>query len=190
MKIKYLLLIALFGFTVACNSDKTEDEDSSDEVETIDDSANTGAPEKSELQERLANVVAAESLSQEDLELFASGAFALQNVQKGFEAEMTKMIESEGFDMERYSQIAQMKQMGMDSVLNLSEDEEAGLDRIQASFANSQQQQENRSLEALDAAGIPIEKYQSFVLTIQKDTSLIRQVEVLIAKKNEALEVE
>lgn len=183
-----LLLFASFTFLgISCkNGGNSGGEEASDttttmqEPETREDRPSTPPQSSQQQQQRrmkpgnrqMQRPQPAKDVSDEELKTFVKISQKLGKVREGSQEEMMGILESEGMDPERYTQIMQDQRSGQGSTLDVSDEEMGRFQNAQKKLREIQVGNQDKMIGIIKDHGMTTQRFQSIQMGIQQDPKL------------------
>lgn len=169
---KYIIA-AFLGFAlIACESEPDQQPPPPDQQQAPQD------PMGGEMQQQPPTDV---DVSEEELQQFVEAASEAQEAQMGLQMEMVEAVEDEGLSVEVYNQIAQAVQMGQDrDEIDVTAEELDQYDLANEKIDEIEQRLEAQISDAVEDAGMSMERFQELNMAIQQDPALQQQVQQMM----------
>ncbi len=176
--LKYISSLILVITLVSCQSDDTPDQ-----------TAEQQGPQQQQSQQMPGQMGQQEAapdidLSEEEVETFVDAIIAAQKVQGGAQEELVSIIEDEGLDIETYQQIAQASQQGQEPADSVIEDGDMEkFDSANESIQEAQEGIQSDVADAVEEAGMEMERFQEINQAVQQDPELQKQIRQKLQEK-------
>lgn len=163
--IKYLPIIFISLTLVACQSETSSDQPSSD------NSMNQQMPGNMQPQTDI-------EVSDEELDQFLEVSMMAREVQMGYQQEMMTAIEDEELALEIYNQIAQAVQMGQSpDEIDVSTENMEKYERANVVIEEIGTEMQEEIADSIEAAGMDMERFQALNQAIQQDPALQQRIQ-------------
>lgn len=177
--LKYISSLILVFTLVSCQSD-----------DTADQTAQQQAPQQQQQSQQMPGQMGQQQaapdvdLSEEEAETFADAIIAAQKVQAGAQQELVSIIEDEGLDIETFQQIAQASQQGQEPADSVIEDGDMEkFDNANESIKEAQEGIQSDVADAVEEAGMEMERFQEINQAVQQDPELQKLVRQKLQEK-------
>jgi hypothetical protein len=177
--LKYISSLILVITLISCQSDDTSDQTAQQQT----------PQQQSQQSQQLPGQMGQQSapdvdLSEEEAETFADAIIAAQKVQAGAQQELVSIIEDEGLDIETYQKIAQASQQGQEPADSVIEDGDMEkFDSANESIKEAQQGIQSDVADAVEEAGMEMERFQEINRAVQQDPELQKQIRQKLQEK-------
>lgn len=122
-------------------------------------------------------------ISDTQLAQFADAYINVQMQSQEAQLEMISVIEKEGLDVERFSQI-QEASMNPGQQANATPDEIEKHGKAIEKLEALQPQLEKKAIESIEATGITMDQYQSIAMAIQQDQGLQQKLQTILMERS------
>ncbi len=178
--LKYISSLILVITLVSCQSDDTSDQTAQQQAPQQQQQQSQQMPGQMGQQQSAPDV----DLSEEEAETFADAIIAAQKVQAGAQQELVSIIEDEGLDIETYQKIAQASQQGQEPADSVIEDGDMDkFDSANESIKEAQQGIQSDVADAVEEAGMEMERFQEINRAVQQDPELQKQIRQKLQEK-------
>lgn len=179
--LKYLSSLILVITLVSCQSDDTSDQTAEQQAPQQQQSQQSQQMPGQMGQQQSAPDI---DLSEEEVETFVDAIIAAQKVQGGAQEELISIIEDEGLDIETYQQIAQASQRGQEPADSVIEDGDMEkFDSANESIQEAQEGIQSDVADAVEEAGMEMERFQEINQAVQQDPELQKQIRQKLQEK-------
>lgn len=176
MTFKNLALVGVSLVIFACGTDS----------ETQAPAEQTGA-QSQQVSIELQEASPAAEVTDAELKQFAQTMEKLEPLNQEANEEVVVAIQGSGLSMERFQEIAQSPQTGVDP--QVSEAEQQQMMEINAKLQGIQQKIQAKQLEIIEQSDITVERFQQISLAIQQDPQLQQRfIQILDQPQTEAAE--
>ncbi|GAA5521217.1 DUF4168 domain-containing protein [Aliifodinibius salicampi] len=176
--LKYISSLILVITLVSCQSDDSADQTAQQQASQQQQSQQM--PGQMGQQQAAPDV----DLSEEEAETFADAIIAAQKVQAGAQQELVSIIEDEGLDIQTYQKIAQASQQGQEPADSVIEDGDMDkFDSANESIKEAQQGIQSDVADAVEEAGMEMERFQEINRAVQQDPELQKQIRQKLQEK-------
>lgn len=124
----------------------------------------------------------AQDISDTQLAQFADAYMNVQMQNQEAQEEMIAIIEKEGLDVERFSQI-QEASMNPDQETNATPDEMKKHASAMAKLDKMQPELEKKAIKGIESTGITMEEYQNIAAAIQQDQALQQKLQTILMER-------
>ena len=115
-------------------------------------------------------------VSDEEIEKFVDAVKAIQSINQGAQQEMSKKIQDEGMDPQRFQEI-QRSQQSQQQNANATEKEMKQYQNIMKEMESVQAGLQEDMKNAIEDAGLTMQRYQQIANAAQSDTTLMKRVQ-------------
>jgi|SRR5699024_2581993 len=124
----------------------------------------------------------AQDISDTQLAQFADAYINVQMQNQEAQQEMIAIIEKEGLEVERFSQI-QEASMNPNQQSDATPDEMKKHASAMAKLDEMQPKLEKKAIEGIEATGISLEQYQSIASAVQQDQELQQKLQTILMER-------
>lgn len=124
----------------------------------------------------------AQDISDTQLAQFADAYINVQMQNQEAQQEMVAIIEKEGLEVERFSQI-QEASMNPNQQSDATPDEMKKHASAMAKLDEMQPELEKKAIEGIEATGISLEQYQSIASAVQQDQELQQKLQAILMER-------
>lgn len=181
LMLKYLSVIILAFSFIACQGDSEESAEGMDQQQPQQDQQQSPDAQggqqgqQGEMEQGSAPDI---DVSDDELDTFTDAIAEAQEVQMAFQQEMVEMMEDEGMDIETFNQIAQSEQTGQSTDdLDVSDEEMENFEAISAKIEEEQAGVEEEIEEAVESAGMEMDRFEEINQAIQQDPELQQRIQ-------------
>lgn len=125
-----------------------------------------------------------QDISDAQLAQFADAYINMQKENQAAQSQIMTMIEEEGLEVERFSEI---QQAASDPSLesNATPEEVKKHATVMAKIEGMQDHFEERAIAGIEASGITMEEYQAIATALQKDQALVTKLQAILMEKTQ-----
>ena len=121
-------------------------------------------------------------LSDKEAEKFVDAAMNVQEIQMQNQQKMIGLIEDEGLDVETFQKIAEATQTGK-STEDISDSDMEKFESANKSIQEAQGEVQKKIPEAIEEAGMKLERFQQISMAAQQDAELRKQIQEKIQNR-------
>jgi hypothetical protein len=123
-----------------------------------------------------------ENFKPEEIQSFIKANQKVAYLEKTSENEMIKVVEEEGFTVERFNEIA-ASQQAPEKHVNIEQEELQSFNSVIQKVADISKTTENKMNASIEEEGLDVVTYQQIVLAYQNSTKVKQEVDALLPKK-------
>lgn len=127
---------------------------------------------------------AQEDISDVQLAQFADAYINMQVENQAAQTEIMAMIEKEGLEVERFSQIQQAAN-DPSQESNVTPEEAKKHANVMAKIDSMQDQFEQKAVESIESSGITMEEYQAIASALEQDQELVSKLQTILMEKTQ-----
>ncbi|MFP4526417.1 MAG: DUF4168 domain-containing protein [Bacteroidales bacterium] len=116
-------------------------------------------------------------VSEEEIDKFAEAAQRVQTINQDVQQKMNEKVEDEGMDPDRFNEIQQSQQTQQEGENPASDEEMEQFRNIMEELQNVQSDAEGDMVEAIEKAGLTMERYQQIAEAAQRDPDLMQKLQ-------------
>jgi len=118
-------------------------------------------------------------VSDKEVEKFVDAVNAVQSINRGAQQEMSKKIQDEGMDPQRFQEI-QRSQQSQQGNANVTDEEMKQYQNIMKEMESVQAGLQEDMKKAIEDAGLTMQRYQQIANAAQNDTTLMKRIQTKI----------
>lgn len=118
-------------------------------------------------------------VSDDELKSFTVALVDVQTINQEMQPKLITIVEDEGFEIERFTQIQQAQQNPQTNV-EVSEEEIEKFNKIAPELQKIQQEAQQEMMLKITESGLTIERYQQIITAVQTDMEMQQKVEKLL----------
>lgn len=116
-------------------------------------------------------------VSEEEIDKFAEAARRVQTINQEIQQKMNEKVEDEGMDPERFNEIQRSQQTQQEGENPATDEEMEQFRTIMEELQNVQSDAEGDMVEAIEEAGLTMERYQQIAEAAQRDPELMQKLQ-------------
>ncbi|NEO26429.1 MAG: DUF4168 domain-containing protein [Kamptonema sp. SIO4C4] len=130
-----------------------------------------------------AEVKQAENISSEELEQFADAWINVVSIERETRQEIVEIVQDEGFDPQRFGDIAQSYQEDSEPTPPLTAEEESNFEQAAQRIQTLRQETRNEMQQAVRSEGLEPQRFSELLTAVREDEALQEEVKGMIQER-------